>query len=124
MTDQNELTKTDSNESTTLSVGSKKRDALIGTVIAARYELISLLGRGATTSVYKAEDKEKKKFDFAAMMRALFHMPAGSIVLLQGCCHNPTGCDPTLEEWKAIAEACKKHSLLPFFDVCRALTQD
>lgn len=42
-------------------VAGKKRDPLLGTVVAERYELLSLLGRGATTSVYKARDREKER---------------------------------------------------------------
>lgn len=48
---------------------SRKRDPLIGTEIASRYELISLLGRGATTSVYKANDKVKNRFVAAKILR-------------------------------------------------------
>jgi len=48
---------------------SRKRDPLIGTEIAARYELVSLLGRGATTSVYKANDKVKNRFVAVKILR-------------------------------------------------------
>ena len=34
-----------------------------------------------------------------------------------GCAHNPTGIDPTKEQWAQIAELCKKRNLVPFFDV-------
>ena len=34
-----------------------------------------------------------------------------------GCAHNPTGVDPTPEQWEAIAELCRKKGHLPFFDV-------
>ena len=34
-----------------------------------------------------------------------------------GCAHNPTGVDPTKEEWKAICDLCHERKLLPFFDV-------
>lgn len=40
----------------------------------------------------------------------------GSIVLLHTCAHNPTGVDPSKEQWARIAEACKKRQLYPFFD--------
>lgn len=38
-------------------------------------------------------------------------------VLHAGCAHNPTGIDPTPQQWEAIAELCKRKKLLPFFDV-------
>ena len=44
-------------------------------------------------------------------------MPEKSIVLLHACAHNPTGVDPTPEQWKEISEICKAKSLFPFFDM-------
>lgn len=41
----------------------------------------------------------------------------GSVVLLHGCAHNPTGIDPTPEQWKQIAQLCQKKGHLPFFDI-------
>eukprot|EP00955_Chlamydomonas_euryale_P082013 363662-Chlamydomonas_euryale.AAC.13 len=43
--------------------------------------------------------------------------PDGSIILLHGCAHNPTGIDPTPEQWQQIADLCIKKSHTPFFDV-------
>jgi aspartate aminotransferase len=40
----------------------------------------------------------------------------GNIVLLHVCAHNPTGVDPTQDEWKQIAEVMNKRKLFPFFD--------
>ena len=40
----------------------------------------------------------------------------GSYVLLHTCAHNPTGVDPTPEQWEMIAEVCKRNRLYPFFD--------
>jgi aspartate/tyrosine/aromatic aminotransferase len=55
-------------------------------------------------------------FDFEAMIKFLGNAISGSIVLLHACAHNPTGVDPTQEQWKKIAEVMKKNSLIPFFD--------
>lgn len=44
-------------------------------------------------------------------------MPENSIVLLHACAHNPTGVDPTPEQWKEISEIIKAKSLFPFFDM-------
>ena len=43
--------------------------------------------------------------------------PDGSVVVLHGCAHNPTGCDPTMEQWEMIADVCKEKKHIPFFDV-------
>ena len=44
-------------------------------------------------------------------------MPNGSIVLLHACAHNPTGVDPTVEQWKEISDIVKEKGLFPFFDM-------
>ena len=42
--------------------------------------------------------------------------PPGSIVLLHACAHNPTGVDPTLEQWEQIRKLMRSKGLMPFFD--------
>ncbi len=59
---------------------------------------------------------ETKSFDLAAALEAIAKMPAGDIIVLHACCHNPTGCDPTVAEWKQIAEAVAERGLLPVID--------
>jgi len=54
--------------------------------------------------------------DIQGMISDLEKAPAGSIVLLHACAHNPTGVDPTKEEWKQIAQVMLKNSLFPYFD--------
>lgn len=49
-------------------------------------------------------------------MAALREAPAGSIVLLHPCAHNPTGVDPTQEQWKQIALLMRERNHFPFFD--------
>ena len=44
-------------------------------------------------------------------------MPEQSIVLLHACAHNPTGVDPTVEQWKQISDVVKEKKLFPFFDM-------
>ncbi|CAD83484.1 aspartate aminotransferase [Candidatus Blochmanniella floridana] len=41
----------------------------------------------------------------------------GDIVLLHGCCHNPTGMDPTIEQWKMLSECAEKNRWIPLFDL-------
>lgn len=43
--------------------------------------------------------------------------PEGSFVLLHGCAHNPTGIDPTPEQWEKIADVIQEKKHTPFFDV-------
>ncbi|MCW8335809.1 aspartate/tyrosine/aromatic aminotransferase [Vibrio sp. SCSIO 43135] len=67
----------------------------------------------AQYSYYNAETKDK---DFAGMVADLEKANAGDIVLLHGCCHNPTGIDPTAEEWETLAKLVAEKGLLPLFD--------
>lgn len=55
-------------------------------------------------------------FDFEGFKTALKQMPRGGVVLLHACCHNPTGIDPTMQEWEGICELMQKRELFPFFD--------
>ena len=65
---------------------------------------------------YRYFDAKTKGLDFVGMIADLEAAAAGSCVLLHTCAHNPTGVDPTEEQWKKIAEVCKRNQLYPFFD--------
>jgi len=55
-------------------------------------------------------------FDYEAYMSVLRTAETGSIVILHSCAHNPTGCDPSREQWKEIASVIQERSLFPIFD--------
>ena len=69
------------------------------------------------TRSYRYFDKETVGLDFEGLMADLDAAPAGAVVLLHGCAHNPTGVDPTKAQWEQIADLCQHKGLLPFFDV-------
>ena len=71
---------------------------------------------GMDVRQYRYFDKKTKGLDFAGMMADLKNATPGSCVLLHTCAHNPTGVDPTLDQWKQIAQVCKEKALYPFFD--------
>ena len=71
---------------------------------------------GLEVRKYRYYDAEHSSLDFAGMVADLQEMPAGSCVLLHACAHNPTGMDPTLEQWKQLSDICKEKKLMPFFD--------
>src|SRR5690606_4080103 len=54
--------------------------------------------------------------DFDGMLAALRRVPAGDAVLLHGCCHNPSGVDPTAEQWAQIAAVLAERKALPVID--------
>ncbi|EOD4737542.1 amino acid aminotransferase [Vibrio vulnificus] len=71
---------------------------------------------GLETVEYAYYNPETKDKDFAAILADLEKASAGDVVLLHGCCHNPTGIDPTAQEWEALAKLVADKGLLPLFD--------
>ncbi len=71
---------------------------------------------GLTCVKYGYFDAKTNGLDFAAMISSLEKATRGDVVLLHACCHNPTGVDPTLEQWKEVAELCQKNGLIPLVD--------
>lgn len=71
---------------------------------------------GLPIAEYGYYDAELKDKNFAAMIADLERAAQGDVVLLHGCCHNPTGIDPTEQEWETLAKLCASKGLLPLFD--------
>ncbi|RZF31648.1 aspartate/tyrosine/aromatic aminotransferase [Paraburkholderia sp. UYCP14C] len=72
---------------------------------------------GLEVHTYPYYDPLTNGIRFDEMIATLSGLAAGSIVLLQPCCHNPTGIDPSREQWLAITELCAKRGLIPFLDM-------
>jgi aromatic-amino-acid transaminase len=62
-------------------------------------------------------DKATTRICFDQMMEALQEARAGELVLLHGCCHNPTGADLNIEQWREVAELVSNRGLVPFVDL-------
>lgn len=71
---------------------------------------------GIEIKAYPYFDSEKNDLDFGKMKEALGKTSSGDILLLHGCCHNPTGIDPTVEQWKELSSVIKTQNLLPLID--------
>ena len=71
---------------------------------------------GITIRNYRYYNEETHALDWDNMLADLSHADAGDVVLLHGCCHNPTGIDPTPAQWKQLAELSVKNGWLPLFD--------
>ncbi|MFH8134011.1 amino acid aminotransferase [Pantoea osteomyelitidis] len=65
---------------------------------------------------YAWYDAQNHQLDFDGMLASLREAKAGDVVLFHGCCHNPTGIDPTPEQWQQLAELSKASGWLPLFD--------
>lgn len=77
-----------------------------------------LQGAGLSIAEYPYFDKDTKGVQFDAMMDMLSKQTkAGDIVLLHGCCHNPSGADLSREQWDAVAALCVEKGLMPFVDI-------
>lgn len=71
---------------------------------------------GLTVKEYGYYNASAHDIDFDGMMTDLANAQAGDIVLLHGCCHNPTGIDLTLAQWELVANLCADKQLVPLFD--------
>jgi len=71
---------------------------------------------GLPTATYPYYDSESNALDFDALLDGLAKIPAGDVVLLHGCCHNPTGMDPTPEQWEEIADVANRQKFIPLVD--------
>jgi len=65
---------------------------------------------------YRYYNPRTNALDMDGMVEDLSAAPPGSVVLLHACAHNPTGCDPTHEQWRRLSELCKEKELRVFFD--------
>ena len=74
-------------------------------------------GAGFTVNTYPYYDSATRGLDFPGMIAALERLAPGSIVVLHACCHNPTGVDPTPEQWQRIIAAVRARGVMPFLDL-------
>ncbi len=65
---------------------------------------------------YAYYDAANHQLDFDGLLASLNEAQAGDVVLFHGCCHNPTGIDPTLEQWQQLAQMSAEKGWLPLFD--------
>ena len=71
---------------------------------------------GLETKTYGYYNAQVKDIDFDTTIADLSQANAGDVVLFHGCCHNPTGIDPTNQQWQTLAKLCLEKNLLPMFD--------
>ncbi|MEM7488076.1 MAG: amino acid aminotransferase [Pseudomonadota bacterium] len=72
---------------------------------------------GVRLAEYRYFDAGTGTVDFDGMMEDLRGATAGDVVMLHGCCHNPTGANLTGAEWEAVADLCTERGLVPFVDI-------
>jgi aspartate aminotransferase len=79
---------------------------------------IPLLGSsGFQIEEYPYYDHNNHRINFESMLDTLQRVPQGDIVLLHGCCHNPTGSDLSLQQWQQVTELAQQRGFIPFIDI-------
>lgn len=71
---------------------------------------------GLEVKTYSYYDAENKAVAFDAMLESLKEAPRGDVVLLHACCHNPSGVDLSIEQWRTLSVFLKERELLPLVD--------
>lgn len=71
---------------------------------------------GLKVESYPYFDAANNRVDFEAMMAKLRALPSGDVLLLHGCCHNPTGADLSTDQWREVAAVAQERGLLPLLD--------
>lgn len=65
---------------------------------------------------YRYWDPANRNINFAGLLEDLEAAPEGAVIILHACAHNPTGSDPSQDQWKQIADLMERKKLFPFFD--------
>ena len=74
-------------------------------------------GAGFVVNAYPYYDPATHGLNFTGMLEALGKLPAGAIVVLHACCHNPTGVDLTPEQWTPVIDLVRTRGLVPILDI-------
>ncbi|MGR3289921.1 MAG: amino acid aminotransferase [Paracoccaceae bacterium] len=72
---------------------------------------------GMNLAEYRYFDETTRDVDFAGMMDDLKSVKSGDVVLLHGCCHNPTGANLTLPQWRDVVALLENTGAIPFIDI-------
>jgi len=72
---------------------------------------------GFKVNTYAYYDPKSRGLDFDGMARSLATIPGGDIVVLHASCHNPTGVDPTPDQWTKVIDAVRSREVVPFLDL-------
>ncbi|XP_002989786.2 aspartate aminotransferase, cytoplasmic [Selaginella moellendorffii] len=74
------------------------------------------MNAGLAVKTYRYYDNKTRGLDYEGMLEDIGAAPSGSVILLHACAHNPTGVDPTPQQWEGIRQAIRNRGHLPFFD--------
>ncbi|SHI51237.1 aromatic amino acid aminotransferase apoenzyme [Shimia gijangensis] len=72
---------------------------------------------GVPNTTYRYFDAETRGVDFEGMLEDLAGAKSGDVILLHGCCHNPTGANLNLTQWQAVVDLLLERGLIPMIDI-------
>ncbi|MGX9416180.1 amino acid aminotransferase [Vibrio sp. WJH972] len=73
-------------------------------------------GAGLKVEPFRWQDKDGE-LDIETCFADLEYAVEGDVILLHGCCHNPTGIDPSIEQWQQFSDFCQRKKITPFIDI-------
>lgn len=74
-------------------------------------------GAGLQDKYYSYYNQDKCSIDFEAMLKSLEALRPNDLVVIHGCCHNPTGADLNLHQWQKLTEFLQEKQAIPFVDI-------
>ena len=80
------------------------------------HKLVFINGGFKHAHEYAYWDEKTRSINLEGMLSDLRNAPENAVIILHACAHNPTGCDPTLEQWSKIADVIEEKRLFPLFD--------
>lgn len=80
------------------------------------HKLVFMNGGFKNACEYTYWNSETRNIDMDGMLKDLRNAPENAVIILHACAHNPTGCDPTPEQWSKIADVIQEKRLFPLFD--------
>ncbi len=72
---------------------------------------------GLEVKTYPYYNNKSHQIEFEEMLKTISKIKEGSAILFHGCCHNPTGKDPTKQQWEELSKLILEKKLIPVFDV-------
>ena len=100
-----------------INVASPNATVWLGNPTWANHHAV-MQSAGFTVKEYPYYNRGTRAVDFDAMLNALQNQTqAGDVVLLHGCCHNPSGADLSLDQWQAITDLVLAKGLIPYVDI-------
>lgn len=88
------------------------------------HRFVFMCGGFKNACEYTYWNPNTRGIDINGMLKDLDEAPENAVIILHACAHNPTGCDPTPEQWNKIANVIEEKHLFPLFDSAYQVNND